>query len=87
LGLFVFGHYHYSLHRCGGGATLKNYTSTVLLEFWRAGDGDGEGSGGSGARRGPALVESDPPLDVFALAARGAPPVVETTDDGLALHW
>ncbi len=33
------------------------------------------------------LVENDPPLDVFFVAARGAAPVVETTDDGLTLFW
>jgi hypothetical protein len=33
------------------------------------------------------LVENDPPLDVFFVAARGAAPVVETTDDGMTLFW
>lgn len=33
------------------------------------------------------LVEDDPPLDMFFVAARGAAPVVETTDDGMTLYW
>ncbi|GBF97690.1 hypothetical protein Rsub_09748 [Raphidocelis subcapitata] len=63
----------------------------ILLEFWKvAGNAreagveiSGRGRTGSDA----VLVENDPPLDIFFVAARGAPPIVETTDDGMTLFW
>jgi hypothetical protein len=63
--------------------------SAILLEFWKVGAApDTNISGGLGRTGSDAvLVENDPPLDVFFVAARGAPPVVETTDDGMTLFW
>ena len=69
----------------------------MLLEYWKAADApaDAAAAAAAGARlsgmgatgSGAVLAEDDPPLDVYFVAARGAPPVVETTDDGMTLFW
>jgi len=58
--------------------------SAILLEFWKT---SASAAPPATATTAPVLIESDPPLDVFFIAARGAAPVVETTDDGMTLFW